>query len=84
VANQALLEALALAREIPKGCIPLSNWREVEIRESVLTMFECRILERIASKVKDLAAVAEFLYSEIVLQKNDEPRGRSFRKKNAL
>jgi salicylate hydroxylase len=27
-ANQALLDALALARGITKGCKPFSNWRE--------------------------------------------------------
>src|SRR5690554_2049924 len=35
-ANQALLDALVLARGISKECRPLSQWREVGIRESVL------------------------------------------------
>ena len=38
-ANQALLDALFLAREIYKNCKPLSNWREKGIRESVLHDF---------------------------------------------
>jgi 2-polyprenyl-6-methoxyphenol hydroxylase-like FAD-dependent oxidoreductase len=75
-ANQALLDALALARGISKGCRPLSNWREVGIRESVLTEFEAEMLERSASKVKDSAKAAEFLHSDIVLHKSDAPRGR--------
>ena len=35
-ANQALLDALALARGIKKGCRPLSQWREAGVREHVL------------------------------------------------
>ena len=36
-ANQALLDALALARAISSGCRPLSGWREAGVRSSVLT-----------------------------------------------
>lgn len=75
-ANQALLDALALAREISSGCRPLSQWREAGIRETVLSNFESEMLERSASKVKDSAAAAKFLHSEIVLRESDEPRGR--------
>jgi len=80
-ANQALLDALALARGISRGCRPLSQWREVGIRKSVLTEFESEMLKRSASKVKDSAAAAEFLHSEIVLHEGDEPRGRCLNKK---
>ena len=82
-ANQALLDAIALARGIFKGCRPLSNWREVGIRESVLTDFEAEMLARSASKVKDSAAAAQFLHSEVVLHKGDEPRGRCLKRKDA-
>jgi 2-polyprenyl-6-methoxyphenol hydroxylase-like FAD-dependent oxidoreductase len=82
-ANQALLDALALARGISKGCKPLSQWRKAGLRESVLTQFESEMLERSAAKVKDSAAAAEFLHSEIVLHEGDEPRGRCLKKKNA-
>jgi len=75
-ANQALLDALALARGVTKGCSPLSQWREVGVRESVLTEFESEMLERSARKVKDSAEAAQFLHSEVVLYKGDEPRGR--------
>ena len=74
-ANQALLDALALARGIAKGCRPLSHWKEIGIRELVLTEFESEMLARSASKVKDSAEAAEFLHSEIVLQEGDKPRG---------
>lgn len=75
-ANQALLDALMLARSITKGCNSFSQWRKNGIRESVLTEFESEMLERSATKVKDSAEAAQFLHSEIVLQKGDEPRGR--------
>ena len=79
-ANQALLDALALARGISRGCRPLSQWREAGVRESVLTEFESEMLERSASKVKDSAAAAQFLHSEIVLREGNEPRGKCVKK----
>jgi 2-polyprenyl-6-methoxyphenol hydroxylase-like FAD-dependent oxidoreductase len=80
-ANQALLDALALARGISKGCGPLSKWREVGIRKSVLAEFELEMLERSAIKVKDSAEAAIFLHSEIVLQEGNQPRGSCVKKK---
>lgn len=80
-ANQALLDALTLARSISKGCRPLSQWREAGLRKSVLTDFESEMLERSAIKVQDSAEAAAFLHSEIVLHEGDEPRGRCLKKK---
>jgi 2-polyprenyl-6-methoxyphenol hydroxylase-like FAD-dependent oxidoreductase len=80
-ANQALLDALSLARGIAKGCKPLSQWRKKGIRQSVLTEFESEMLKRSAVKVKDSAEAAQFLHSEIVLHEGDEPRGRCLKKK---
>lgn len=81
-ANQALLDALALAREIVKECRPLSQWRKAGIRQSVLTEFEAQMLKRSAVKVKDSADAAQFLHSDIVLYEGDEPRGRILKKKD--
>lgn len=81
-ANQALLDALSLARGISRECRPLSNWRDAGIRESVLNKFESEMLARSAPKVKDSAEAAEFLHSETVLREADEPRGRYLKKKN--
>ena len=78
-ANQALLDALSLARGIAKGCNPASQWRTAGIRERVLTAFETEMAERSASKVKDSQIAAEFLHSDIVLQEGDRPRGGSIR-----
>lgn len=75
-ANQALLDALALARGISSGCRPSSGWRERGLRPCVLTQFEAEMLQRSARKVKDSADAAEFLHSDVVLYEGNEPRGR--------
>jgi 2-polyprenyl-6-methoxyphenol hydroxylase-like FAD-dependent oxidoreductase len=80
-ANQALLDALSLARAIYKGCKPNAQWRKSGIRECVLTHYEQEMLTRSATKVKESAAAADFLHSEIVLQQADEPRGRRLKRK---
>ena len=81
-ANQALLDALSLAREITKGCKPFSNWREKGLRDSVLTNFETEMLARSSTKVEDSAAAAQFLHSDIALYEGDEPRGRVLKRKD--
>ena len=80
-ANQALLDALSLAREITKKCKPTSNWREIGIRKSVLTDFESEMLARSATKVKDSADAAKFLHSEMALHEGNEPRGSVVKRK---
>ena len=82
-ANQALLDALALARGISKGCGPLSHWRETGVRKSVLTEFESEMLLRSASKVKDSAEAVNILHSKIVLHESDEPRGKVLKRNEA-
>lgn len=77
-ANQAILDALSLARRISTECGPGSKWREIGLRETVLTDFEKDMLERTASKVKDSAKAAQLLHSKAVLHEGDEPRGRGF------
>ena len=75
-ANQALLDALSLARAITKGCNPASNWKETGIRNTVLNNFETEMMARSASKVKDSRQAANLLHSEVVLQKGNGPRGK--------
>jgi len=77
-ANQALLDALSLAREIHKGCNPSSKWREAGIRNRVLNTFEAEMLNRTASKVKDSSKAAKLLHSKIILYKGNAPRGNYF------
>lgn len=81
-ANQALLDALSLARKISIGCNASPQWRKAGIRESVLNDFEADMIKRSASKVKDSAAAAKFLHSEIELHKGNEPKGRVLKRKN--
>lgn len=78
-ANQALLDALALARKISIACTPSSKWRETGLREVVLTGFEEEMLARSSSKVKDSAEAAELLHSKSVLREGREPKGRSLK-----
>ncbi|WP_417940486.1 FAD-dependent oxidoreductase [Flavobacterium sp. RS13.1] len=80
-ANQAILDALTLARSIFKGCRPSSDWRKAGIRKSAIMEFEAEMLERSAVKVQDSAEAAQFLHSEIVLHESDAPR-RWFEKKD--
>lgn len=79
-ANQALLDALSLARGVKQGCRPMSHWRETGLRESVLAEFEAEMLARSAIKVKGSAEAADFLHSDIVLHEGDEPRGRCLKR----
>lgn len=79
-ANQALLDALALARNISIACNPFSKWRETGLREIVLTEFEEEMLARSASKVKDSAEAVELLHSKGVLREGDGPKGRVIQK----
>lgn len=80
-ANQALLDALSLARGIYKSCRPSSQWRKLGLRENVMTEFESEMLTRSATKVKDSAAAAQFLHSDVVLHEGNQPRG-SLKKKD--
>ncbi len=79
-ANQALLDAIALARTIYSECNSESNFNSFDIRERILNVFELEMLERSATKVKDSAAAAQFLHSKIVLDERDSPRGSSLHK----
>jgi len=75
-ANQALLDAFALARAITKGCTPATPWRKPENLKRILTDYEAEMLRRSAIKVQDSEAAAQFLHSTIVLHEANEPRGR--------
>lgn len=75
-ANQALLDALSLAREITTGCREGISWKNSDLRKNVLQVFEEEMYQRAAKKVKDSAQAAQVLHTEIVLQKGDKTRGR--------
>ena len=75
-ANQAILDALDLARDITTKCGPGSDWREKWLRETVLQDFEKQMIERSALKVLDSAKAVEKLHSDAVLHDGVVPRGR--------
>jgi len=79
-ANQALLDALALARIIYKNGNSKSDWRSKGLRDPILKSFEAEIIERSSVKVADSAAAAEFLHSEIALHESNQPRGSVIKK----
>ncbi len=78
-ANQALLDALSLAREISNSCAYSSQWKKVGIRECILNKFELEMLARSASKVKDSAEAVQLLHSKRVLREGNGPKGRSLK-----
>lgn len=75
-ANQALLDALSLARLIARCCRVATFWKGKGLREVLLTEFEEEMLQRSSKKVIESAEAAEFLHSDSVLYESDEPRGR--------
>ena len=79
-ANQALLDALSLARTIYKNGNSIVNWRSKGLRKTVLKNFEAEMIQRSASKVADSAAAATFLHSEIAVHESDQPRGSVLKK----
>lgn len=81
-ANQALLDALSLARNISISCKAFPKWREADLRETLLTEFEEEMLARSASKVKDSAEAVELLHSKCVLREGDGPKTRCLRGSN--
>ena len=77
-ANQALLDALTLARSIYTSCNAQSDWKEIGLRKILLTEFEEEMLVRSAAKVKDSAAAVEFLHSQHVLSEGNGPKRLPF------
>lgn len=75
-ANQALLDALALARSITDTCGTDSPWRELGLRKTLLTAFEKEMITRSSSKVRDSARAVKLLHSNAVLHEGEEPRMR--------
>jgi 2-polyprenyl-6-methoxyphenol hydroxylase-like FAD-dependent oxidoreductase len=74
-ANQALLDALALARAISINCKSSTEWRNVGLRKQVLSEFEEHMMTRSAVKVIESRTAAQFLHSDVVLQEGNITRG---------
>ncbi len=74
-ANQAILDALTLARRIYEECNKNPPWRETGVRKSVLNVFEEEMAARSAAKVEGSAKAVQVLHSDAVLFEGDETRG---------
>lgn len=72
-ANQALLDALSLARTIYIKC-KTTNWKEENIRDIILNNFEKEMFDRTTIKVKESAKAVHFLHCQDVLHISDQPR----------
>lgn len=73
-ANQALLDALALAQQL-YSAYHYTGWNKGDLRSQVLNTFEDEMIERSSVKVKASAAAVDILHSEGVFQGGDSPRG---------
>ncbi|OIQ27217.1 MAG: monooxygenase [Bacteroidetes bacterium MedPE-SWsnd-G2] len=78
-ANQALLDALSLARTIYSEC-RRTPWKTSPVLSQILESYQSEMLGRSAQKVKDSAEAANFLHSDIVLQEQNAPRGTGLKK----
>ncbi|KAI2506491.1 2-polyprenyl-6-methoxyphenol hydroxylase [Fragilaria crotonensis] len=74
-ANQALLDALSYARILYRNCKNNSTSPSSSTPHDWLKEYELEMLKRSAIKVKASADAAEFLHSDIVLQKGNCTRG---------
>ena len=75
-ANQAIIDALNLARSISIKCKNNLRWRKTGLREIVLNDFELEMIQRTTPKVKGSSLAAKLLHSDAVLHSGDNPRGR--------
>lgn len=69
-ANQALLDALSLARKVYKAGTTTENSVAKTLRE-----FETEMLSRSAAKVKASAEAARFLHTDVAISEGNMPRG---------
>lgn len=74
-ANQALIDALNLAKSIYKVCKDNSDWKTEGLRMLVLNDFEKEMIERTNPKVLESAKTASILHTETVLEKSNQTRG---------
>ena len=72
-ANQALLDALSLARNIYKACQGKIPGEDPQA--AAMTAFEAEMLERSAVKVQASAEAAKFLHTSVAIQEGNVTRG---------
>lgn len=72
-ANQALLDALSLARSIYRV-----HCRDGRSLIDALELYEKEMIDRSSTKVRASGEAAEFLHTEIAIQEGDVTRGAAF------
>jgi salicylate hydroxylase len=72
-ANQALIDALSLARVLYRV-----HCREGRSLEDSLELYEKEMIDRSSTKVRASSEAAKFLHTEIAIQKGDVTRGAAF------
>ena len=72
-ANQALLDALSLARALYR-----IHCREGQSLGDAVEYFETEMLDRSAEKVRASSAAARFLHTDVAIQEGDVTRGAAF------
>ena len=75
-ANQAILDALDLARNITSKCSSKSRWKEYWLRKILLADYEKNIIKRSTKKVNDSAKAVKLLHSQAVMHDWEKPRWR--------
>ena len=76
-ANQAILDALSLAKQLYIDYNKDSEKRTCESAKSTLQIFESEMQSRVESKVTGSRTAARLLHSTDVLRPRDNPRGRN-------
>lgn len=79
-ANQALLDALLLAKKI-KMVYDTQN-EPINLRKDILQPYEKEMIERSSVKVKKSADAAKFLHSDVVLKEGNVTFGSKFSSQN--
>jgi len=72
-ANQALLDALSLARSLYRV-----HYREGRLLIDALELYEKEMIARSSTKVHASSEAAKFLHNEIAIQEGDVTRGAAF------
>ena len=83
-ANQALLDALSLAKSIYRSFDPESLFPPIEKVSNALSTYESEMLERSQTKVKASAEAAHFLHTNVAIMEGNVTRGAAADQKSAI
>jgi hypothetical protein len=80
-ANQALLDAVLLARGLYQGFLAEGKTKSLDLHAIPTVLGECEanMLTRSSAKVEASAQAARFLHSKAAVEEGNRPRGGEFR-----